>query len=228
MSNEGLPRGERYRRVGSRMFGEGMARRRQRREMAANLYVRVVEHARCPEFFDDFGVPDTPEGRFEMIALHAFLVMQRLTEGDEKTKRFSQELFDHMFADMDRNLRELGVGDLSVGKKIKALARSFYGRTVAYQRGLAEAGDTLLMEGLQRNVYGAAEITTGALPRLASYVRRQADVLTRQPLEDLCKGLVRFDRPEKWLMPQMQADAPRRAPGDGLTPEATGAAETAH
>ena len=147
------------------MFGLGRARR-ARKAAADKLYAAAVARARDPVFYARLGVPDTPEGRFEMIALHGFAIMRRLKSAGAPGAQLSQDVFDALFADLDRNLREMGVGDLAVGKRIKRLATQFFGRVLAYEQGLA-AGEAALSEVLARNIYagkclGAAE--------LASYV----------------------------------------------------------
>ena len=96
----------------SRLFGHGEDRR-----AVADVYARIVDQSRLPVFYDRWGVPDTVDGRFDLIVLHAFVVFHRLADAGDAADRFAQRLFDHMFGDMDRNLREMGVGDLSVGKE---------------------------------------------------------------------------------------------------------------
>src|SRR5438128_12547656 len=107
------------------------------REAAELAYRRVVEQARQPGFFLDGGVPDTLDGRFELICLHAFLYLHRLKADRPRASPLCQSFFDRMFADFDRSLREMGVGDLSVGKHVKRMARAFYGRILSYESGLA-------------------------------------------------------------------------------------------
>ena len=102
-------------------------------DSADQLYRRLVRQARDPVFYLHLGVPDTPDGRFDMIILHAFLVIRRLKAEHERTVGLAQAIFDLMFADMDQNLREMGVGDLGVSKRIKGMAEACYGRTVAYE-----------------------------------------------------------------------------------------------
>ena len=98
-----------------------------RRETAYRLYGAIVERARRPAFYAALGVPDTLDGRFELVALHAVLVIRRLNAAHERTQEFAQELFDALFADMDRALREMGTGDLSVGKQVKRMAQELFG-----------------------------------------------------------------------------------------------------
>ncbi len=161
----------------------------------ANLYLALVGQARREGFYRNCGVPDSVDGRFDMIALHAFLVLRRLNMEGERVAAFSQALFDYMFADMDVSLREMGVGDLSVSKKVKHMARSFYGRVVAYEHGLAAADDAVLTEALRRNLYGTVEATPQHLARMAAYVRREAVALADRPVEELLSGTVAFGPP---------------------------------
>ncbi|MEI9982643.1 MAG: ubiquinol-cytochrome C chaperone family protein [Aliidongia sp.] len=153
-------------------------------------YAALVAQARSPVFFARHGVPDTLDGRFEMIALHAFLVLHRLRALPE-AQRFGQALYDVMFADMDRALREMGTGDLSVGKQVKLMATALAGRIAAYQAGLA--GEADLAEALRRNLYGTvAEPAQQDLDILAAYVRRQAAALAARPVEEVAAGILNF------------------------------------
>ena len=112
---------------------------------------RVVEQARQPVFFTEYGVPDTLDGRFELICLHAFLYLHRLKAERRTASRLCQGFFDTMFADFDRSLREMGTGDLSVGKQVKRMAQAFYGRIRAYEEGLA-GDEAALPAALARNL----------------------------------------------------------------------------
>ena len=100
---------------------------RAHRRPARALYAAIVERARRPERFKEWGVPDTASGRFEVLALHLFLVMQRL-RAEDGLSAFARTLSEEAVLDMDRNLREMGTGDLSVGRKVKSLAEALYGR----------------------------------------------------------------------------------------------------
>lgn len=158
---------------------------RKSRTAVQALYGAVVAAARAPIFYAEWGVPDTLDGRFEVIALHAFLALRRLKQSGENAA-FAQALFDAMFADLDRNLREMGVGDLSVGRQVKTMAKAFYGRVVAYERGLA--GTDSLEDALRRNLYGTATPTEAQLAAAADYVRRQARALDAAPVDRLLAG----------------------------------------
>jgi len=158
-------------------------------------YSAIVAQARQPGFYAALQVPDSVDGRFEMIALHAFLVLHRL-KGAPQAAEFGQALFDTMFADMDRSLREMGAGDLGVGVRVKAMAQAFYGRTAAYEAALAEPGDAALVAALRRNAYGTLRgedtPSAAAVEALAGYVRAGADRLAQQPIEALLTGVPDF------------------------------------
>jgi len=164
------------------------------REAADIAYRRVVEQARQTIFFADYGVPDTLDGRFELICLHAFLYLHRLKEDRPQASLFCQSLFDRMFADFDRSLREMGVGDLSVGKHMKRMARAFYGRILSYEAELA-GGDSALAIALARNVFGTVAANECAAEDMASYVRRAVRALRSQSAADLLAGDISFEIP---------------------------------
>lgn len=165
---------------------------RVRPEKAAGrrLYAAVVAQARQPAFYADWGVPDTPTGRFDLIALHGFLVLQRL-KGVPEGRPLAQAFCDAVVEDMDRNLREMGTGDLSVGKKVKKLMQGFYGRLGAYEQALQE-DDSVLISVLSRNLYGSAAPADEKVAGIVHYVRQEAERLRRQPIERLNAGEAGF------------------------------------
>jgi cytochrome b pre-mRNA-processing protein 3 len=163
-------------------------------QAAALAYRRIVEQARRPGFFIDGGVPDTLDGRFELICLHAFLYLHRLKRDHPRAAPLGQRFFDGMFADFDRSLREIGVGDLSVGREIKRMAQAFYGRIAAYEEGLA-GDDAVLRPALARNLFGTAPPSLAQLAAMADYVRREAARLERQSAGELLAGEVAFGAP---------------------------------
>jgi cytochrome b pre-mRNA-processing protein 3 len=167
-------------------------RRNSYRHQAYAAYASIVEHARAPDFFLRLDVPDTLDGRYEMIALHMFLVLNRLKAEHEATAEFSQALFDAMFADLDRGLREMGATDMGVGKRVKEMAKAFYGRIAAYEKGL-EGDDQTLSEALKRNLYGTVQPRPEAVAALARYMRIEARALARQRVEAFFKNEIRFD-----------------------------------
>jgi cytochrome b pre-mRNA-processing protein 3 len=163
----------------------------QVQEAALLAYRRVVAQARRPEFFAACGVPDTVDGRFELICLHAFLYLRRLKRDRPRSAALAQRFFDEMFLDFDRSLREMGTGDLSVGREIRRMAEGFYGRIAAYERSLAST-DSPLAAALARNLYGTASPLSAQLAALADYVRREAERLDEQASQALLAGDVAF------------------------------------
>ena len=161
-------------------------------QKAAELaYRRIVAQARQPGFFSDIGVPDTVDGRFELICLHAFLFLRRLKNEPPPAPQLGQRFVDAMFADFDRSLREMGTGDLSVGRQVKRMAQAFYGRIEAYERGLA-GGDAALKAALARNLFGTVAAAEPALEAMAGYLRAEARRLRQQPTALLAAGEVSF------------------------------------
>ncbi|MBL4907619.1 MAG: hypothetical protein JKX94_09225 [Sneathiella sp.] len=167
--------------------------RHQYAQASQTLYQEIVRQARQPVFYLEAEVPDTIDGRYEMISLHAFLVMRRFKRDDEDLQVLSQAVFDLMFADMDQSLREIGVGDLSVGKRIKAMAKVFYGRIVAYETAL-DGGSETLETALVRNHYGTLQERPKAdsVANLAGYIREMDEFLLYQKTSDLKAGFVKF------------------------------------
>jgi cytochrome b pre-mRNA-processing protein 3 len=153
-------------------------------------YEAIVAAARHPVFYADWGVPDTLDGRFDMISLHAFLVLDRLKGVEEA---FRQGLVDELFADMDRSLREMGVGDLSVGKKVRKMAEVFYGRVAAYDAAL-ERGPEALEAAIARNVFPDAQDSAGP-ELLAAHVAAQRRHLAAQDAAAIAGGRINFKEP---------------------------------
>ena len=168
-------------------------RNRARRDAAQRLYLALVDQARLPVFYADWSVPDSRDGRLEVVSLHAILLMRRLRDEGRGGQELAQSLFDLMFEDLDQHLREWGVGDLSVGKHVRKLAQSFLGQAAALDPLLA-AGDRVGLEDvLRRNVYTEiAAPSRTAVSLLAAYVLRQDIWLAAQDGAVLLAGSVRF------------------------------------
>ena len=124
-------------------------RRRARSDTISTLYGTIVAQARLTCFYREYGVPDTVNGRFDLLVLHLVLVLDRLAD-EPQLRELGQALFDHFCTDMDRNLREMGVGDLSVPKQMQRVGEAFYGRAQAYRAGLARDGEQALAEARDR------------------------------------------------------------------------------
>ncbi len=173
------------------------------------LYGAIVAQARVPAFYLAFGVPDTPEGRFDLLVLHLALVCRRLgrAEGAEQAaaRTLSQGVFDRFCRDMDHNLREMGVGDLSVPKTMRKLGEAFYGRLDAYDRALGSADPTELTAALARNTQGTG-VPDEATQRLAAYVRDAAVQLERLPIAGLRDGELSFPDPATMSAPSARLE----------------------
>ena len=176
-----LLRGKRYERAGYTLYGAAVAA------------------ARLPFFYLELGVPDTLDGRFDMVGLHVFLLIRRLTALPVPGPALAQAMFDAMFNDMDLNLREMGVGDMSVGKRVRDMWEAFHGRAEVYAKALDSAEPVArLSEALARNVWRGVEapaaVSAGAW-RLAEIAIAQSRHLETQDLASLRAGNVTFAAP---------------------------------
>ena len=158
-------------------------------EAAAALYKAIVSQARRPDFYAHGGVPDSIDGRFEMIVLHSYLVLSRLRQAGEAGKELAQSLVDALFADLDASLREMGAGDLGVGKRVKRMATAFYGRVAAYEEG--EKTGTM-GEALRRNLFGTSEPEATQLAAMTTYVEAARQSLASQPLGSIARAALDF------------------------------------
>ena len=171
-----------------RIFGGGMA---ANREITNALYEQIVAAARQPLLYAEWNVPDTPLGRFEMIALHMFLVLHRLRGEAAEGRDVAQNLTDMFFTDVEHSIRELGIGDLGVPKRMKKLARMFYGRAVAYGEAIDRNDRAALAAALARNVR-PDEASWPQAGELAGYTLVAYRGLADQPLSGLLSGRIAF------------------------------------
>ena len=167
---------------------KGLFRRGRLERAGFELYGQAVAAAREPFLYLELSVPDTLDGRFDMIGLHVFLVIRRLTREPEPGPALAQALFDAMFADMDINLRELSVGDLSVGRKVRVMWEAFHGRSVAYTEALDRGDMEALEAALCRNVWRGEPVADEAVAALGRLVVAQTACLAGQPLESFQRG----------------------------------------
>jgi len=163
----------------------------RREVIAQRLYAAIAAQARRPDFFLSGGVPDTIDGRFEMVTLHAFLLFRRLKGHGEKAAAVAQSVYDVMFGDFDVSVRELGAQDLGVGRRIKFMTEAMNGRFIAYEAGIA-AGPAGLELALKRNLYGTIEPVEECLKRMAEYTRQADAEISGQPIDQLMRGVVHF------------------------------------
>jgi cytochrome b pre-mRNA-processing protein 3 len=144
------------------------------------LYGLVAAQARRPEFYTRLGVADRIDARFELYTLHVLLLVLRLRAEGEAGAEIGQALFDAYVSSLDNVLRELGVGDVAVGKKMRKLGEALYGRMTAYEGPLRTGDETIMAEALGRNVYEDAGIDAAPLARYALACR---DRLAHQPVQ---------------------------------------------
>jgi cytochrome b pre-mRNA-processing protein 3 len=178
-----------------------------------------VAQARLPAFYVGYGVPDTVQGRFDLIVLHLVLVLARLGRDHEPGARpgrhpgpsrgrilgrglrrglgrsLGQGLFDAFCRDLDDNLREMGVGDLAVSREMRRFGEAFYGRQAAYRDALAAPEDRQLEKALARNIFGAVGVEDRAA-RLARYARAAAKRIDAGEADALIEGKAVFPNPE--------------------------------
>ena len=155
------------------------------------VYSAIVAQSRQPLFYSDWQVPDTVTGRFDMISLHMALLFRRLRAEAGANKDFSQAVFDLFFKDMDRSLREMGVGDLGVPKRIQKMGNVFFGLLAALSAAM-DANDLDALEGvLSRNVFG--EEQGPHVRALADYLMRQDATVATQSAHAITGGTIEFE-----------------------------------
>lgn len=162
------------------------------RATVEKLYYALVQRAREPALYGEGGVPDSVDGRFDMIALYAALLMRRLAGAPPPAGELSQDLFDVMFQDMDRSLREMGAGDMGVGARVKRMVQGFYGRMASYAAAL-DAEGAGLEEALRRNLYGTVAPSDATVAAMAGHVRDVAAALAVTEVARFADG--RFEIP---------------------------------
>jgi cytochrome b pre-mRNA-processing protein 3 len=165
-------------------------KKNQNQAIVDRQYSTLTSLARVPFFYSDLDVPDTVMGRFEMLSLHMFLFQRRM-RNEGPSRDIAQVLIDDFFQDVDHSLRELGIGDMGVPKRMKKLAKMYFGRTAAYSEALDHGDREALSAALTRNV----RPDTGGWPEaglLADYVIAADKLLAEQSDEAICAGSVAY------------------------------------
>ena len=170
-------------------------KRGPRADTIRSLYGAIVAQARKPAFYGDYGVADTPAGRFDMIVLHLILFVRRLRREPAPIRALGQGVFDLFCRDMDHNLREMGIGDLAVPKHMRRVAGAFYGRAAAYDAAIEAADEDELAAVLARNIFPQSADPPACARRLARYARRAIDELDRQQADSFAQAGVGFPDP---------------------------------
>jgi cytochrome b pre-mRNA-processing protein 3 len=166
---------------------EGLKRRARERVLAETLLDKARTASRTPALFGPGRIPDTLDGRFESLVLHVVLMLEGLRGRGGEAAAISQAVFDALFRDLDGALREIGVGDLSVGKKVRKMGEAFYGRAAAYRDAFA-GEDEALADALARNLFATTEPEPAFLAAITDYVRASHEGLADQPLKALIEG----------------------------------------
>ena len=161
-----------------------------------NTYVALVARARNPFFYTQMQVPDTLDGRFEMIVLHLFLLQHRLLQetGNPAATEFARQLSEAFFDDMDRSVRELGVADTGVSKRIKRMGKAYHGALQSYAAGLSDA--VALRAALARNLYGTVpQGDVAVLDAMAAFIHAELATLAAVPVDVLLSGNYAWGEP---------------------------------
>ncbi len=181
-----------------------------------DLYGAIVAQSRCAAFYTGYGVPDTMDGRFDLIVLHMVVLLARLDRAGPSGRDIGQSLFDRFCRDLDANLREIGVGDLAVPKRMRQFGEAFYGRQAVYLAAFNAPDGRELEKALARNIFQGV---SGVGPRrLARYARALARQFELRDQAALLRGAVVFPDPEAVPMPQPQPEAPNSAALNSAAP----------
>ena len=175
------------------MIAAWLNQRKSLKQAAASLYQAAVLQSRDPRFYTDLGVSDNLDGRFDMVSLHVFLIMERLQYMGRGGKRLSQFLFDHMFVSMEQTLREMGIGDMGVPKHMKRMMGAFNGRVYSYHAAIINNDLETLEIVVAKNIY---RVEGGERPSaarmMAEYISQQASWLLQQDYQSMAAGRVSF------------------------------------
>lgn len=186
--------------ISSRLF-----RRERESDISSALYGAIVALARDPVLYRDFRVADTVDGRFESLVLHLVLVLRRLRAGDTKTREVGQNVFDQFCQEMDRSLREMGVGDVAVSKRMRKVGEIYYGRSDAYNTALSAQDGARLATALQRSI-PSAESTKLAVDGLAAYITATDAALAGVPDGAILGNEIPRLDPAKFVAPETEDD----------------------
>lgn len=193
------------------IFGFSRRKKANRRIVEA-VYETLGSASRHPTLYTDMDVPDTVMGRFEMIAAHMALFLRRTENAGAAVKDLAQEMVDAFFEDLDHSMREIGIGDMGVPKRMKKLARMFYGRHESYRKAIDDGDLAGLAEALARNVHPGAETPPSGMERLAAQMMAVAAALDATGDDALLAG--RLVLPQ----PGVLASAAQQGPEEGARP----------
>jgi len=159
-----------------------------------SLYAQIMTQARLPVFYEVYKIPDTLDGRFDVLALHVFLVVHRLRDELDK-EEIVRQLPEKMLGEIDRALRENGVSDMGVPRRVKTMAKAFLGRATAYENALQSDEANDLVAALARNVFPGQDPDKAEIRYLAGYMRACETHLATLNTDSICAGSVSFPDP---------------------------------
>jgi cytochrome b pre-mRNA-processing protein 3 len=194
------------------LFLKRLFQSQPKRAEAVALYGALARRARLPAFYAGLGVPDSVDGRFEMLCIHAHALFHRLRGGDAAAEQLAQAVYDAMFEDLDGALRELGAADLGVGRRIKIMTEALKGRIDAYDTALAATGpgaEEALRAALGRNAYGTVKAEAAQIAAMAGYLRDLRATLAACEISDLLAGRIGFPAAPEAPVKAEQSDASR-------------------
>ncbi|MEQ8479885.1 MAG: ubiquinol-cytochrome C chaperone family protein [Hoeflea sp.] len=171
-----------------------LKRKKSNQALVARQYETITGAARSPVFYDRMGVPDTVMGRFEMIAIHLVLYLRRTALAGEAVQGLAQEVLEAFFEDVDHSIRELGIGDMGVPKRMKKFARMFYGRANSYGEALEARDKNALSAALSRNIHPEGGSDAPSTEALADWMMKMSDELSNAGEDTLAKGRLAFPR----------------------------------
>lgn len=156
---------------------------------AMDVYAVLLDRVCEPVFYADYDVPDTLDGRFDLLTLHVFLVMNHLlSENHPQAQDFNQQLFDVMFANMDQTLRQRGIGDMGIPKHMRRMMLAFNGRVHTYSEVIED--ECRLKEAVIRNIYAEKPVDDGKLVPFLVYIRGLRNALDSQASEEIIQGRI--------------------------------------
>ena len=178
------------------MFNPFNKEKRRNAEIVRKIYGVIVAQGRRPAFYEQGGVADDVNGRFDLLLLHMWLFARRLGQAGEDAAERSQEVFDLFVTDMDRSVREMGTSDRKVPKKVKQLVSAYYGRMSSYDSAFDDTDRSLFEAAISRNIFPEQDGVSAHAIHLASYARESAAHLQATPLHVILDGEFDFPAPE--------------------------------
>lgn len=171
-------------------------RKKSNQRVIIRQYEAITEAARHPVFYSHWDVPDTVMGRFEMISLHLVLYFRNSRRAGDVAAKLAQEIVENFFQDVDHSIRELGVGDAVIPKRMKKLGKMFYGRAKSYEEALNKADKPALNEALRRNIHPKLADNAPAMDRLTDFIFHADQELAAVGDKNFVDGTVTFPTPE--------------------------------